>query len=265
MKPLDVILLAQVMCIALMCVLYVWSARKRDMGVVDLGWTLGVALTGLLYAFLLDDGLPARRMLVALLGAAWAFRLAGHIFRFRVHGREEDARYQRLRAHWGKRGRIFIPLFFLAQAPLSVVFSLPLLAAMVNPAPFLSPWDVVGVAVWVIAVAGEGLADRQLDRFRNDPANRGKTCRVGLWGYSRHPNYFFEWVHWFAYVAFAVGSPLAGLAVVGPVVMLVFLFGITGIPHTERQALARRGDDYRHYQRTTSMFVPWFKRKEVEL
>jgi steroid 5-alpha reductase family enzyme len=80
------------------------------------------------------------------------------------------------------------------------------------------------------------------------------VCRAGLWRYSRHPNYFFEWVHWWAYVLIGHAAPLTLL---GPAAMLLFLFRVTGIPYTERQALKSRGEQYREYQRTTSRFVPW--------
>jgi steroid 5-alpha reductase family enzyme len=116
----------------------------------------------------------------------------------------------------------------------------------------------LGLAVWLAALTGEGVADRQLNRFRDDPAHRGQTCRDGLWRYSRHPNYFFEWCHWFGYVALAWGSPLAWLSWLGPMLMYVFLRWISGIPFTEQQALRTRGDDYREYQRRTSAFFPWF-------
>ena len=83
----------------------------------------------------------------------------------------------------------------------------------------------------------------------------GAACAgEGLWGWSRHPNYFFEWVHWWAYVLIGRGDPLT---LIGPVVMLALLLKGTGIPYTERQALRSRGDTYRAYMRTTSAFVPW--------
>ena len=105
-------------------------------------------------------------------------------------------------------------------------------------------------------------ADRQLARFKADPANAGLTCRVGLWRWSRHPNYFFEWLHWWSYCAFAVGSGWWWwTTLVGPVVMLTLLFKVTGIPATEAQAIRTRGDDYRAYQRTTSPFIPWFPKE----
>jgi steroid 5-alpha reductase family enzyme len=109
----------------------------------------------------------------------------------------------------------------------------------------------------VLALAGETVADRQLAAWRAHPGNRGRACRAGLWRYSRHPNYFFEWLHWFAYVLLAVGSPLAWLAWLGPLLMFASLNWITGIPYTEAQALRSRGDDYRRYQAETSRFFPW--------
>ena len=112
----------------------------------------------------------------------------------------------------------------------------------------------------VLAVCGETVADRQLTRFRANPAHRGLTCRAGLWRYSRHPNYFFEWLHWFAYPALAAGSPRWLLAWLGPLVMFVFLRFLSGVPWAEAQALRTRGEDYRDYQHRTPMFFPWFPR-----
>ena len=108
---------------------------------------------------------------------------------------------------------------------------------------------------------GRGACARLLDPAQ---LNRGRICDVGLWRYSRHPNYFFEWLHWFAYVLLAIGSPIAWLAWAGPLVMYVFLRWISGIPYTEAQALRTRGEDYRDYQRTTPMLFPWFPKSRAE-
>ena len=107
---------------------------------------------------------------------------------------------------------------------------------------------------------GEGVADAQLERFRSDPAQRGKTCRSGWWRYSRHPNYFFEWIIWLAFVPMAWGSPRFAASLAGPALMFLFLTRVSGVPPAEAQALRSRGDDYRDYQRTTSAFFPWFPR-----
>lgn len=140
-----------------------------------------------------------------------------------------------------------------------MLFSLPFFAVSRNPQA-MAPWLLAAGAIWLLSVVGESMADAQLERFRSDPANHGSTCRKGLWRYSRHPNYFFEWLHWFAYVVLAVGSPISWLAWVGSLVMYLFLRWISGVPYTEAQALRTRGDDYRAYQRSTPMLFPWFPR-----
>lgn len=238
--------------------------RTRNAGIVDALWAAGVGAAGMVFAWG-GTGLPGRRMLLAGLAALWGFRLAGYLFFNRVWGRPEDGRYAMLREKWGEKAFQFLFIFFQIQALWVVLFALPFLAVGANSRAFPSWLDALGVLIWILAVAGESLADSQLARFRDQPGHQGKTCRSGLWHYSRHPNYFFEWVHWFAYVVLALGSPLWWLSLSGPVVMLVFLYKITGIPYTEKCALQSRGDDYRRYQETTSAFVPWFPRKTEHL
>ena len=126
-----------------------------------------------------------------------------------------------------------------------------------DPSPALDVWVWIGVGFWLVSLAGESVADRQLAAFKADPGNRGKVCDVGLWRYSRHPNYFFEWLHWFSYPLIAMGAPSQWVAWLGPVIMLLFLYRVSGIPYTEKQSLKSRGDAYREYQRTTSPFIPW--------
>ena len=232
-----------------------WQRRHQNIGVVDVLWAKGVGASALLLA-LLGDGAAMPRIALAVLGGLWGSRLALHLWH-RVRSEPEDGRYQHLRKHWnGHQGKIFG--FFQFQALLIVLFALPFVAVSVNPQPQGWGWLLAAVAMWLLSVGGESIADRQLARFRANPANKGKTCRDGLWRYSRHPNYFFEWLHWFAYIALAVGSPWAWLSWCGPVVMYVFLRFISGIPYTEAQALRTRGEDYREYQRTTPMLFPWF-------
>ena len=108
-----------------------------------------------------------------------------------------------------------------------------------------------------MALAGEALADRPLEWFKKDPKNRGRVCQVGLWRYSRHPNYFFEWLAWMAFALFALPSPLGFLSLACPALMLWFLLKVTGIPATEAQALRSKGEAYREYQQSTSAFFPW--------
>ncbi|PZT27050.1 hypothetical protein A7X88_08035 [Stenotrophomonas maltophilia] len=240
---------------------WAWQRRHQNIGVVDVLWAKGVGASALLLA-LLGDGAMLPRVALGLLGGLWGSRLALHLWR-RVRSEPEDGRYRYLREHWqSHQGKIFG--FFMAQALLVVLFALPFVAVAANSHAGLTPWTVAAALAWLLSVGGESLADRQLARFRADPANKGRTCREGLWRYSRHPNYFFEWLHWFTYVLLAVGSPLWWLAWAGPLLMYLFLRYLSGIPFTEKQALRSRGDDYRAYQRSTPMFFPWFPRSSKE-
>jgi steroid 5-alpha reductase family enzyme len=198
-------LVGWVVMAAVMAVLWVLQRARRDAGVVDVGWAAGLGLLAVLYA-VLGSGAPLRRLLVAGMAGVWSVRLAWYILVNRVIGKPEDGRYRTLRSRWGVRAQSRFFVFFQFQALVDVIFSIPYLVAMTNPRSSLGAWDVAGVLVWVVAVGGEALADRQLAIFRADPANHGRTCRVGLWRASRHPNYFFEWLHWWAYVLLA-GSP----------------------------------------------------------
>jgi steroid 5-alpha reductase family enzyme len=260
MTPTEAALAAAVLLAAVMSVVWAVAVRIRNAGIVDIAWSANFALLAVLYAAALPGYAP-RRLLIGAMTFVWSARLATFLYR-RVMGHHpvEDGRYQELRAGWGAAADRRFFLFFQVQGALDLLLAVPLLLACANPEPRLSPLEWAGVLLWLVAVAGESAADRQLDAFRRDPANRGRTCRAGLWRYSRHPNYFFEWLVWVAYFVFALASPWGWVTVYCPLVMLYFLFRVTGIPATEAQALRTRGDDYRHYQATTSAFVPWFPR-----
>ncbi len=240
-----------------------WEQRRsQDASLVDVGWSGGLALLAALYAVATGPGWN-RATLVGAMGVVWGGRLAFHLARrILAGGRQEDGRYRALRQRWGRDAQRNFFVFFQVQALWSVMFSVPILVAIRDPRAGLGVLGAVGVAIWCAGVLGETIADAQLARFRARPENRGRTCRSGLWRYSRHPNYFFEWITWWAYVLLAWGAPHGWLAFAGPAVMLLFLFKVTGIPYTEAQALRSRGADYRAYQRTTSVFVPLPPRRD---
>lgn len=243
-----------------MALLWWYQVLRKDAGIVDVGWTLSIGVLGLWYAINgVGDG--ERRVIVGFLIATWSLRLGLYLLFNRVIGKEEDGRYKALRAHWGAKANLNFFFFFQAQALLAVALSLPALIIMDDPRPLWQPLDYVAVGLMIVSILGESLADYQLSKWRKNPVNKGKTCRAGLWNYSRHPNYFFEWLHWWFYVALAITLPYGWATIAAPLVMLYFLLRVTGIPYTEMQAVKSRGEDYKEYQRTTSAFVPWFKKK----
>jgi steroid 5-alpha reductase family enzyme len=235
--------------------LALWQRQRTtgNAGVVDVAWAFGTAAM-IPWLALAADGDFARRVLIASLGALWGVRLAAHLAR-RVFGEAEDGRYRHMRESFGDRGQTVFFVFFQVQAGWTLLFALAPWAASAS-ARALGWWDALGVTIWLTAMIGEAVADRQLATFRAEPSNRGRVCDVGLWRYSRHPNYFFEWIHWFAYVAIGIGSPYWWVTLAGVAMTYVFLTRLTGIPYTESQALRSRGDAYRHYQETTNAFIP---------
>lgn len=258
MTPAQTLLTGWTVLAVFFAALWAVQRRTRDASLVDVGWAAGLGFLAVLCAFTLP-GEPARRALIGVMGGAWSARLAWHLYIDRVRGKNEDGRYAALRASWGEAADRNFFWFFQAQGFLAAVLALPFAALSQKPGA-LGPLDAAGAALWLAAVSGEYAADRTLAEFRRNPANRGRTCRDGLWRYSRHPNYFFEWAHWLAYAAMLPGDWRVW---VSPALMLYFLLRVTGIPATEAQALRSRGEDYRRYQRETSVFFPWFPRRSA--
>jgi steroid 5-alpha reductase family enzyme len=256
------LLVAWAFAAALQLALWAVQLRTRSATIVDAGWAASLVAIPVLYAAL-GGGEPEHRLLVAAMAALAFGRLTAHVLR-RV-GREEDPRYRELRARWRERGgeqsRFFA--FFQAQAFLAALLSLPFLVASFNPHEGLEPLELAGVAVWAAGFLLEARADRELARFRADEGNRGRVLDTGLWRYSRHPNYFGQWLTWCGYALVALAAPYGWVGLFSPILMLLAIVFVTGIPPTERAALASRGEAYRAYQRRTSAFVPWPPRAAV--
>jgi steroid 5-alpha reductase family enzyme len=233
--------------------------KTKNAGIVDTVWSASFPMLAILY-FFLSDGYTPRKILILIMVLIWGLRLAGHLF-LRTIGHKEDSRYTALRNEWGDKQNILMLRFFYFQAILALVLSLPYALIMVNPHPELHWIEYAGAAVWLIAFLGEATADQQLRNFQADSFNKGKVCNVGLWYYSRHPNYFFEWLIWVSVFITALGSEWGVLSIICPSAILYFLLKVTGIPYTETQSLKSRGQAYVDYQKTTSPFIPLPKRK----
>jgi steroid 5-alpha reductase family enzyme len=247
-----------------MTVLWLVQVWKHDATLVDVGWAYEIGILGVVYA-IVADAPQCHRILVGVLAGIWSLRLGTYLVLDRLLGHEgEDGRYRDMRRRWTERGisvNFWFFVFFQAQALLVVWFAVSMLLDAYNPHPALQPLEIVGAVLWAVGLSMNVLSDVQLRRWRANPANKGKTCRAGLWRYSRHPNYFFEWVIWVGWGFIASAAPWGWFGWMTPALLLVLLFTITGIPPTEEQALRSRGEDYRRYQRETSIFVPWFPKK----
>lgn len=241
---------------------FAWLIQRltRNAGWVDAVWSLALGAAGVTYAlFPLRTGSPLpRQWLLAGIVATWAIRLGLHIAERSLRG-PEDSRYAQFRQDWGAAFQHRMFWFLQIQAAAAALLAISVLLAARNPRPLSVP-DVVALALLTAAIAGEAAADRQLRRFRAEPGHHGRICDVGLWGWSRHPNYFFEWLCWLAYPLFAIdpagGYPWAWLALSAPGFMYWLLVHVSGIPPLEQQMLRSRGGAYREYQARVSSFFP---------
>lgn len=256
MHPASLLALGALLATTVMLALWRVHLSRQNASWVDVGWAGTLGLLALLYATL-GGGYGPRRLLVALVVGLWSARLTAHLVSRLLADGAEDPRYAEMRARWGGNLRAKFLALFLGQGLLDLLLAWPFLMAAIDPTPRIHWSTWLGAALALLGMLGEATADAQLRRFKSDPANRGKVCRVGLWGWSRHPNYFFDWLVWCGFALLGVASPWGWLGIAGPVLMLYFLTRVTGIAATEAHALRSRGEAYRQYQREVSAFVPW--------
>ncbi len=240
-----------------------WITQRltRNVGWVDVFWTFGTGLAGASLALAPVNGASpcGRQVLVASLALIWALRLGLYVA-LRVASSPEDRRYAELREDWGAAFQSRLFGFLMLQAPVGLLLAVAVMLAARNPLPGLRPSDWAGAAILAVAILGEGLADEQMRRFKADPSSHGRICDRGLWAWSRHPNYFFEWFGWLAYPVIA--WPLSGVygwgwaAWIAPVLMYLVLDKGTGVPPLEAHMLKSRGRAFADYQARVARFFP---------
>jgi steroid 5-alpha reductase family enzyme len=247
-----------------MTVSWVVQRAANDAGWTDVFWTFGTGVTLALAAVAAPGATPWRALLAAGLVGVWSLRLGLHIAR-RVFSDAEDARYAESRREWGQAFQRNMFGLSLIQAPATALLSVSVVLAARAPGASLTPGDVAGAAVLALAVAGEAAADSQLRRFRADAAHRGRVCDVGLWAWSRHPNYAFEALAWCAWplIAVRLSEPWTWASLTAPVVMFILLRFVSGVPPLEAAMLRSRGDAYRLYQARVSPMFPRPPRKDI--
>lgn len=256
MNPWLQLLLGLIAASLVMTVLWFVQRRTGNAGIVDAGWAASIGALAVAFASF-GDGADLRRWIIGAMGGFWGFRLASHIHN-RAHGKPEDGRYQELRRQWGAQVQWRMFRFYQIQAITVAFFAIPFVLAVTRAEP-LGWLDILAITIGLTGMIGESVADAQLNAFKRKKT--GGVCREGLWRFSRHPNYFFEWLNWIAFSLLATPAEWGWIAWLCPAAMLYLLLGVTGIPATEAQAVRSKGDAYREYQRTTSAFVPWFPKK----
>jgi steroid 5-alpha reductase family enzyme len=254
-------LLAVVLAVMAVVMTAAWATQRAagNSGWIDVFWTYGTGAVGVAAALWpFGEPFSPRQMLVAALVALWAIRLGAYILRRVTTSHEEDARYAKFKREWGAAYQTKIYGLILPQALITTIMMVSVEVAANRPVAGLDARDLLGAAILAIAIGGESLADWQLARFKKTNTKKGAICDAGLWSWSRHPNYFFEWFGWLAYpvIALNLAQPVTFLTLVAPATMFVVLRFITGVPPLEDTMLQSRGDAFRAYQNRTSAFIP---------
>ena len=242
---------------AVMVAAWAYGLARRNGGWTDVFWTWGSGAALAAAALWPWHAVTARQGLVAGMAALWALRL-GIYLTPRVASHPEDARYAKFREDFGAaypRRMLFVTL---PQAPATALLSVSVIIAAQRSAPGLDLRDGLGLAVFLIAIAGEYVSDEQMRRFRADSASKGQVMDRGLWGWSRHPNYFFQWLGWLAYpvIALEPAHPVTWLSLTAAAVMFVLLRYVSGVPPLEAAMVRSRGEKFRAYQHRVSAFFP---------
>ena len=248
------------MCLALSAA-WVYQWRTHNAGMVDPVWAGALAGVAVLAACL-GTGDIIRRTFVGVAGGLWGLRLAVHLWR-RNYGKPEDARYRQFRNQWGDAAGRNLFWFFQLQGVIAMLLAIAFFVPAFNPKVPSTLAVVLASLVWLAAVTGEAAADRQLRRFTADSHHRGQVCQTGWWRYSRHPNYFFECLHWCAYTVLSIGTAGGWLTLLPPFFMAWLLLKVSGIPLLEAHLMQSR-PAYEAYRRTTSALVPWPPKKRYE-
>lgn len=232
-----------------------WGTKIKNYSIVDAMWAFGISLSGVSFA-ILGNGNASKRLAAGALATFWGIRLGYHLQRrIRNHHPNEDTRYLKLREVWKGRETSSFFWFYQAQAVSVLVLTIPYFLIARDSSPW-GAFETIGLLVAFIGIAGEVLADNQLSSFISKSTDPKTVCKAGLWRYSRHPNYFFEMVIWIGVFLFACGSAYGWVSIYAPVIITYLLLTVTGIPPAEASSVKRRGDAYRHYQETTSAFIP---------
>jgi steroid 5-alpha reductase family enzyme len=234
---------------------FFWFAWKKDkLAVIDIAWGLGFVLIAII-GYLQNYGSIPKALLLVMV-AAWGLRLAWHVST-RSMGKGEDPRYQAMRDQWGAGYlKEAYKKVFLAQGAAMFVVSLPVQLGMSSDLERFGIKTILGFLIWLAGFSLESWADWHLERFKKDPANKGKICMTGPWVYSRFPNYFGEMLVWWGIYIYIFGFWTAW-TIVGPLTICYSLLKVTGIPLIENKYMQR--PEYREYASRVPRLIPFMK------
>lgn len=237
---------------------WLYAIKIKNFSIIDSVWSYSFFIHATIFYFL-GDGFWIRKLILSLMLGIWSLRLGTYLTkRIYQHHPLEDSRYLGLRAEYGENFKFRFFLFFLMQAFSVSLLTFPFIHSYQNKINSINNYEILGASLWFFSLIGESIADKQIHTFRINPKNHGEVCNIGLWKYSRHPNYFFESLIWWGYFLTLMGTDHLWWGIYSPLIILFLLLKVTGVPPSEVQSLKSRGEKYRRYQEKTSMFIPWF-------
>lgn len=249
-----------------MCIGFFYALYIKNNAIADVIYAKAIMVLVLVsYVLGASEGMA---FLLTVLTVIWGVRLSARIY-FKNLGKPEDARYAQWRSEWSKRSqkyfvvRSFLQIFMLQGLVIATVATPVVLVNLYGLEAY--PCAYFGVGLWCVGFFFEAVADFQLDRYIRKPENKGTLCTIGLWSYSRHPNYFGESLMWWG-IALSAASVLpseilAALSFVSPVLITFLLLRVSGVPMLE--ALMKDKPGWSEYAARTNAFFPWFPRRDV--
>ena len=240
---------------------YLLSRKINNISILDIVWGFSFGALSIFFAFT-GEGNAFRQWTLAVLTSLWSGRLGFYLAgRWMRYNGSEDPRYIELKKKWGNEKNLKILVFFYFQGLLIMLFSVIFAVPTWNKNDQIATLEIVGLGIVIIALAGQCGAAWQLSSFKKNVGSK-EVCELGLWHYCRHPNYFFEWIIWIGFYLIATSSG-AWWSIYCPASMLFLLLKVTGVPPSEAQSLKSKGANYNRYQKTTSCFIP-FPRKKIK-
>jgi steroid 5-alpha reductase family enzyme len=244
--------LSVLMLFILLTLLWGVSVKKKDVSIVDAAWSLGIVFQPL-GIFLANPEKNLFQLSIIILALLWAIRLSVYLI-YRNWKKPEDKRYFAMRQNDPNFSTTSLFKIFWFQGLLMLLVALPLNIMMGSSIPF----HVLKIVPFLLALSGlvyETVADMQLVEFKQDPKNQGKILHTGLWGLSRHPNYFGEFVFWWGIYLLSLPTfwPATWIC---PVLMSILLLKVSGVSMLENHMKIK--ENYSHYQKSIPAFFPKF-------
>ena len=234
-----------------MSIVWLIYRKLKNPSVVDVSWSIGIMMAGLIYLY--SHSLTPRIALISGLLILWSLRLASYLWFTRIRKGHIDKRYTQLSKDWKVYKSLGFFLNFQLQACLIFIISCVFFFISKTEVAALSLWDAVASLIVLLGILGESIADLQLQRFK--AKNKGQVCNIGLWRYSRHPNYFFDWITWCGFALFSLSAPYGWIGLISPICLYIIFTQITG-PITEKGSIESRGQAFIDYQKKTPLFFP---------